>query len=931
MRISWLNLVVAVAVSIPLLWCFGAALAGGSVFAYRDVAHFYYPLEAWICDRWAHGEVPLWNPQEGNGAPVVAETTSAVFYPGKLVFSLPLTFERRFVLYVVLHIILAAWGAYCLTRYGNSGQRAATVDSRSTCKQASAGQPALCPFSGPAAGLSAVAYAFGGPVLFQYSNVAFLVGAAWLPWTLLAIQRQLHERSRVWVLAVGVCLALTVLGGDPQSAYHVGLLGLLYVVILRRVHHSGDDNPDRLAARPCRTSPDRSAPSHSTTGAVGRLVASAVLAGLLAAVQIVPAWSWVGNSDRGVYTYPRSVYEIPAYLRRGSTAGKADPAVASAERPGSWSGVAQGILGEPSALEHHGQEYSFSVAPWRLAEMLWPHVSGRTFPQNQRWLRAAGAEDRIWTPSLYLGILPLLLALGTWRLRNAPPRVQWFSWMLLLAVVGSFGSYGVGLFVQCVQQVFAAEPSPSALGGPVGGLYWLMVVVLPGYAHFRYPAKWMVIATLALAVLAGSGLDQMLTVHRQRFAKWLRIVGTVSLVAAVVVGMTRPWWTTWFADADPDELFGPLNTGGAWFDAWMACGHTALVCGAAWFLVSRKHLHKTRLGVLLLFLTACDIAWANGWLVLTAPTTSLEVATVLDRATVHSASSSFYRWPSRTWVPDTWRTTASRSRAAENLSWDFATLYAKLHLLGSHRSLLPLSTIASYDFREFLHAGSHDVPHPAILEALGAAEIILPDTYSPAASWRLEKELVTTVPGVAVWRNPGAFPEAWIVHDVRAWPQFASTDPQTIRRQMEELCFPNGQPRDLRRAAVVECVPGFALPALSMPVGNTVSESAHLTAAQGRRVDLDVTLSAPGLVVLNQLYDPHWVVDIPSEADDRGTIAVVRTNRIMQGVFLPAGRHTLVFHYVPSDLYAAGALSLASWLVTAVAFGRTRWKRRHRT
>jgi uncharacterized membrane protein YfhO len=96
-------------------------------------------------------------------------------------------------------------------------------------------------------------------------------------------------------------------------------------------------------------------------------------------------------------------------------------------------------------------------------------------------------------------------------------------------------------------------------------------------------------------------------------------------------------------------------------------------------------------------------------------------------------------------------------------------------------------------------------------------------------------------------------------------------------------------------------------------------------------VDLEVALSAPGLVVLNQLYDPHWIVEIQSAGDDRRTTAVVRTNRIMQGVFLPAGRHSLVFRYVPSDLYAAGAVSLASWLVTAAAFGRARWKRRHNT
>jgi len=36
----------------------------------------------------------------------------------------------------------------------------------------------------------------------------------------------------------------------------------------------------------------------------------------------------------------------------------------------------------PIESEHQRQAYRFSVAPWRLLEMLWPNVFGRTFPQN---------------------------------------------------------------------------------------------------------------------------------------------------------------------------------------------------------------------------------------------------------------------------------------------------------------------------------------------------------------------------------------------------------------------------------------------------------------------------------------------------------------------------------------------------------------------
>ncbi|MHB0955296.1 MAG: hypothetical protein ACYC0X_02850 [Pirellulaceae bacterium] len=891
-----LNWLVAAAVSIPLLWCFAAPLAGGRVFAYRDAAHFYYPLEAWISEHWSRGEVPLWNPQDGNGTPVIAETTSAVFYPGKLVFALPLPFEQRFVLYVVLHVVLAAWGAYRLARCANRNG----IERAGPAAMDHAGP---WPLGIPAAGLTAVAYAFGGAVLFQYSNVVFLVGAAWLPWTLLAMDHLVSERRFLWVLAVGLCLALIVLGGDPQTAYHAGLLGMLYAVLAGRAVAKRMRSEQVPWAR------------YATVRALVRLAMSAVVAGLLAAVQIVPAWSWVGHSDRDIFTYPRSVYEVPGYFRRSRVVEPWERAVDAVIPPGSWAGVVRGIFGEPQAGEHHNQVYSFSVAPWRLVEMLWPNVTGRTFPQNRRWLSALGAEDRIWSPTLYLGILPLLLAAGTWRLRNAERRVQWFSWMLLLATVGSFGAYGLGFAAQRVQELFPGEPAASSIGEPVGGWYWCMVVALPGYAHFRYPAKWMVIATLALAVLAGVGLEQVLGVHRGQFMRRLRIVAALSVVASALVGLTRPWWATWFGGAGGDELFGPLSTDGAWSDAWTACGHTALVCGVAWLLLGRKGTSRTGLGVSLLLLTACEVAWANGWLILTAPSSSMKVTTVLDRTRVRPSGTSFYRWPSRAWVPDQWRTTASPSRATESLSWDNATLYAKLHLLRSHRSLLPQSTVASHDFRAFLGAGGRGVPHPAILDVLGAEQIILPDTYVPGASWGLEPEEVPEVPGVAVWRNPSAFPRAWVVHDVRVWPQFFSSDPQKIRRHFADLLFPDGRRRDLRRTAVIECEcdSDFVLPAISGAVGPSAGESVSIRAASGCRVELEVVLSSPGLLVLNQLYDSRWRVQAGSE--DRLAIPVVRTNRIMQGVFLPAGRHELVFRYVPWDLYAAGAISLASALV----------------
>ena len=48
-------------------------------------------------------------------------------------------------------------------------------------------------------------------MLFQYCNVVFLVGAAWLPWALWATHRLLAERNVRWAPVLGACLAMMVL------------------------------------------------------------------------------------------------------------------------------------------------------------------------------------------------------------------------------------------------------------------------------------------------------------------------------------------------------------------------------------------------------------------------------------------------------------------------------------------------------------------------------------------------------------------------------------------------------------------------------------------------------------------------------------------------------------------------------------------------
>src|SRR6185503_7317057 len=96
-------------------------------FALRDAGHFYYPLFEWCCREWAAGRVPLWNPLENCGLPVLADTTSSVFYPGKLLFLLPFGFSLRYKLYVTLHVVLAAGSSFRLTRTWKASHSASAL------------------------------------------------------------------------------------------------------------------------------------------------------------------------------------------------------------------------------------------------------------------------------------------------------------------------------------------------------------------------------------------------------------------------------------------------------------------------------------------------------------------------------------------------------------------------------------------------------------------------------------------------------------------------------------------------------------------------------------------------------------------------------------------------------------------------------------
>jgi len=101
----------------------GPALIGRERLAFRDVSHFYTPLYEYVDARQSESWLPLWNPMEITGLPLAGETTTAVFYPIRiLVYQLIPSPVTAIAWYVALHLMLAAVAIHVAAKSAGAGR-----------------------------------------------------------------------------------------------------------------------------------------------------------------------------------------------------------------------------------------------------------------------------------------------------------------------------------------------------------------------------------------------------------------------------------------------------------------------------------------------------------------------------------------------------------------------------------------------------------------------------------------------------------------------------------------------------------------------------------------------------------------------------------------------------------------------------------------
>ena len=641
------------------IWFFGPMMMGREVVGFRDSAYLYYPLFEWIDAQWAAGEIPLWNPFCNFGMPVVGDGSSSVFYPGKLVFFCRfLSYPSRYGIYLALHIPLAAVGAFGFARFLGAEKIGAT--------------------------LAAFAYPFGGVVLFQVTNVIYLVSAAWFPWAMICILKMVQTKKLKWALGLAMVCAMMILGGDPQMVYHVGLISVVTLGV--------------QCAR-ARKNLDLKCPMGWRRALILMFTLVATTS-LLSAVQLLPTMEWSRLSERSKTSQVMNFYQAV-----GNKLSQADP-----ELDG------QSLFSEPSGVAGHA--YQFSQPPWSLTELVWPNISGRPFPVNRRWADGLAGADRMWVPSLYAGLAVFVLGVLSLRFWGLNKKQVWLSWIFCVFATGSFGWYGlVWLINEC-------HPDPSfrhSLGPPVGGVYWWMVMTLPKYFLFRYPAKLFVIASFAIVALAAMNFHKL--VNRGVAAISLAL-SCFSVAAWIVVNQ---WGEAWLPLAIADPFFGPFDSVGSLAEIKVALFHTgavAMVLFLGSWMGSTGRLRPSParwlLGAVLL-ISIVEISLANHWLISTVPVAAFEeeaqglVGLKEVREQVGVEPLRVYRSEMGTSPPVAWANVSAEQRLEEVVRWQRRSLFSKHHLgeevvlLGSFSSIWPQSYQSLIDRWEAVVSGNYDL------------------------------------------------------------------------------------------------------------------------------------------------------------------------------------------------------------------------------
>jgi hypothetical protein len=97
--------------------------------------------------------------------------------------------------------------------------------------------------------------------------------------------------------------------------------------------------------------------------------------------------------------------------------------------------------------------------------------------------------------------------------------------------------------------------------------------------------------------------------------------------------------------------------------------------------------------------------------------------------------------------------------------------------------------------------------------------------------------------------------------------------------------------------------------------------SAEIVGETQVRIEINLEMQTPGLVVLSEMWSAGWQASL-----DGGAVPVLRVNSALRGVVSPAGKHVLVFTYAPPAFFSGLKAMYCALSFAAVWFALVLWR-----
>ncbi len=230
-----------------------------------DFSGQFVAFAAYQYQRFAAGEVPLWDPYNNGGLPFIGDTQAAVFYPPRLV-TIGLSklaggwTYHALELEMTLHVLACSLFMYLLVRRMTLGQTGSVFGSL----------------------IGSVIFSYGG---FMQSypplQLALLEAAIWIPLAVLGI----YEATRGdklnwrWLLLTGFAFGISWMAGHPQTSWFSTYLLAVYLIFRGYQRH------------------------YSWRVIISGILVFGILGGALAAVQLLPGLEYLAHTARTGLTF----------------------------------------------------------------------------------------------------------------------------------------------------------------------------------------------------------------------------------------------------------------------------------------------------------------------------------------------------------------------------------------------------------------------------------------------------------------------------------------------------------------------------------------------------------------------------------------------------------------------------------------------------